>query len=264
MKKTIGIIGAGNMGGAMYKIWKQNRIAEQVYICDKNVDKIKALNARKDALGLQDLLALADVIVLAVKPQSFKELAGEIEIGIKNKPVVSVMAGVSIRTISNLLKTKKIIRVMPNMPARIGQGVSGWFAGKYVAKAEKTKVARLFSALGLAVEIKQEALLDAVTAVSGSGPAYFFYLCELLETAAISLGLDKKTAALIVRQTFIGSACLLQDSKQNVAQLRQAVTSPKGTTAAALDALKKNGFDKIFISAVRAAFRRAQELSKNL
>lgn len=258
MKKIIGIIGAGNMGGAMYKIWKQNH---QVYICDHNNSKIKALGARSDALNLSDLLSRADIIILAIKPQSFVELAGEIKVGIRNKSVISVMAGVSTRSISSLLGIKKIVRVMPNMPARIGQGVSGWFAGRGVTKAEKKEVARLFSALGLAVEIRREALLDAVTAISGSGPAYFFYLCGLLEAGAIKLGLNKKTAMILAEQTFLGSAGLLQNSNQSATQLRLAVTSPKGTTAAAMDVLKKNNFDKIFINAVKSAFERAKELS---
>lgn len=259
MKKTIGIIGAGNMGGAMYKIWKQNY---QVYICDHNDSKIKTLGARSDALNLPDLLARADIIILAVKPQSFKELVGEIKNKIKNKLVISVMAGVSTRTISGSLKTKKIVRVMPNMPARIGQGVSGWFAGKHVGKAEKKEAARLFSAMGLAVEIKREVLLDAVTAVSGSGPAYFFYLCEQLEAGAIKLGLDKKTAMILAEQTFLGSAALLKNKNMSAEQLRQSVISRKGTTAAAMSVLEKRGFAKIFEHALLAAFKRARELRK--
>lgn len=259
MKKTIGIIGAGNMGGAMYKIWRQNH---HVCIYDHNNSKIKALGARRDALNLPDLLARADAIILAVKPQSFKELAGEIKNKIRNKLVISVMAGISVRTISNLLKAKKIVRVMPNMPARIGQGVSGWFAGKGVTKAEKREAARLFSALGLAVEIKQEALLDAVTAVSGSGPAYFFYLCGQLEAGAIKLGLDKKTAMVLAEQTFLGSAELLKNKNMSAEQLCQSVISRKGTTAAAMSVLEKRGFAKIFEHALTAAFKRARELRK--
>lgn len=260
MKKTIGVIGAGNMGGAMYKIWRQNH---QVYICDHNDSKIKALGARGDALNLPDLLVRAEIIVLAVKPQSFKELAGEIKNRIKkNKLIISVMAGVSTRSISFLLGVKKVVRVMPNMPARIGQGVSGWFADKYVSMAEKTEAARLFSVLGLAVEIKQEALLDAVTAVSGSGPAYFFYLCEQLEAGAVKLGLDKKTARILAEQTFLGSAELLKNKNMSTEQLRQSVISRKGTTAAAMSVLEKRGFAKVFEYALTAAFKRARELKK--
>lgn len=260
MKRAIGIVGAGNMGGAMYKIWKQKN--QRVYICDHNESKIKALNARKDVLSLQDLLVRADVIVLAVKPQSLAELADEIKNKIENKLVISVMAGVSTRSISTLLRVKKVVRVMPNMPARIGQGVSGWFAGKHVSKAEKTVVARLFSALGLAVEIKQEALLDAVAAVSGSGPAYFFYLCEQLGAGAIKLGLDKKTAMILAEQAFLGSAALLKNKNMSTEQLRQSVISRKGTTAAAMSVLEKRGFAKIFEHALSAALKRARELRK--
>ncbi|MBI4992765.1 MAG: pyrroline-5-carboxylate reductase [Candidatus Magasanikbacteria bacterium] len=262
MKKTIGIIGAGNMGGAIYRILKQSRLAKRVYIYDKHANKTNALKARADVLGLQDLLTQSDIIILAVKPQSFKDLADEIGVEIKNKLIVSVMAGVSTQTISGLLKSKKIIRAMPNMAARIGQGVVGWFANKPVLKSEKTDIARLLSVLGLAVEVKKEPLLDVVTAVSGSGPAYFFYLCGLLEAQAVRLGLDKKSARVFATQTFIGSATLLKVSEQDAGQLCLSVISRKGTTAAAMEVLKKNGFAKIFERALSAAFKRARELSK--
>lgn len=261
MKKTIGIIGAGNMGGAIYQILKQSRLARRVCICDRNLRKINALGARPDALDLQDLLAQSDIIILVVKPQSFKDLANEIKVKARNKLIVSIMAGVSTRTISDLLKSKRIIRVMPNVAARIGQGVIGWFANKHVLKSEKIEIAQLLSALGLAVEFRRENLLDVVTAVSGSGPAYFFYLCELLEAGAIKLGLNKKIARKFAVQTFLGSSELLKVSKKDAARLRQSVTSRKGTTAAAVGVLEKYGFGKIFDRALLAALKRARELS---
>jgi len=262
MKKIIGIIGAGNMGGAIYQILKKSRLARRGCICDRNLRKINALGARQDVLDLQDLLAQSDIIILAVKPQSFKDLANEIKIKAGNKLIMSIMAGVSTRTISNLLKAKKVARAMPNMPAQIGQGAIGWFVGKDVGKSEKIEIARLLSALGLAIEFKKENLLDTVTAVSGSGPAYFFYLCEQLEEGAVRLGLDQKTAKLLAEQTFFGSAALLRNKKIGVAQLRQAVTSRKGTTAAAIGVLEKNKFGRIFERALSSALKRARELNK--
>jgi len=270
MKKTIGIIGAGNMGGAIYQILKKSRLAKRVYICDQHSDKIDALKARADVLSLRDLLTRSDIIILAVKPQSFKDLAEEIKIKVGDKIIVSIMAGVSTHTISDLLGCDmdrsrpvrtKVVRAMPNMPAQIGQGAIGWFANNHVVRTEKLEVAKLLSALGLVVEFKREALLDVVTAVSGSGPAYFFYLCEQLEAGAIKLGLDKKTARVLAEQTFWGSAALLKSKGVGAGELRQAVTSRKGTTAAAIGILEKKGFAKIFECALSAAFKRAQELS---
>ncbi|OGH71555.1 MAG: pyrroline-5-carboxylate reductase [Candidatus Magasanikbacteria bacterium RIFCSPLOWO2_01_FULL_43_20b] len=262
MKKTIGIIGAGNMGGAIYQILKQSRLVRRVFICDQHTNKISALKADNDSLSLADLLTRSDIIILAVKPQAFKDLADEIRVEIKNKLIVSVMAGVSTRIICKLLKAKKVARVMPNMPAQIGQGAIGWFANKQVIRTERLEVTKLLSALGLTIEFKKENLLDAVTAVSGSGPAYFFYLCEQLEAGAIKLGLDQKIAKLLVEQTFFGSAALLKDRNIGATKLCQAINSRKGTTAAAIGVLEKNKFAKIFERALLAAFRRARELSK--
>ena len=157
--------------------------------------------------------------------------------------------------------SKKIIRVMPNTPAQVGMGVSGWIASKAVTKSEKALVRKILESFGEAAEVKNEKMLDLITAISGSGPAYFFAFAEALEKAAVKVGLGK-LATPFVGGTFFGAAKLADMSEIPFAELRENVTSKGGTTAAALDVFQKANLDKIVTRAVFAAKKRAEELGK--
>ena len=203
----------------------------------------------------------AAVVVLAVKPQDLKEVMTEL-IG-KVKPVqlvLSIVAGVRINTLSRELKHGSIVRVMPNTPARIGEGTSVWTATAEAAKQQKEMAASILCAMGRDIYVDDERYIDMATAVSGSGPAYIFLTMESLVEAAVSIGLAPDVAQELVLQTIIGSAHYVQKSGRAPSELRKMVTSPGGTTAAALRRLEEGGFPDLLKQAVTAAFERAKEL----
>lgn len=203
----------------------------------------------------------ADIVLLAVKPQSFNELALSITEDLSEKLVISIMAGVTIKTMSEKLSAQKIIRSMPNLGAIVGASMTGWFASGACEDADKQTSATLFEAIGKQVETKSEEDLDNIVAISGSGPAYFFYLAELLQQQAEALGFSAEDAKNLAEQTFIGAAKALEAGDRTVAEWTEAVASKGGTTEAALSSLKNAEFDRIFKEAIEAAKRRSEELS---
>ncbi|MFH0820800.1 MAG: pyrroline-5-carboxylate reductase [Candidatus Peregrinibacteria bacterium] len=249
MKTKIVIIGVGNMGGAIARALTKTLGKENLFLCDRGDNPNKAI-------------ASADIVILAVKPQSFDELANSINMKLNGKLIISIMAGVTIKKISEKLGAKKIIRSMPNLGIQVKTGVIGWIASPKVTKEERRKVHGLFSTMGQSIEVKKESLLNAITALSGSGPAYFFYLTELLEEKAKSFGFSTNEARIIAETTLIGSSKLLEVGKKNAAEWRTAVTSKKGTTEAALSHLKTHHFDQIFLDAIEAAKKRSEELNQ--
>ena len=198
------------------------------------------------------------MILLAVKPQSLKIVCHSWR---GDKPIVSILAGVRMATLKKITGSKKIVRVMPNTPAQVGMGVSGWIASKAVTKSEKVLVRKILESFGEAAEVKNEKMLDIITAISGSGPAYFFAFAEALEEAALKIGLGKLSPAF-VGETFFGAAKLADISEIPFAKLRENVTSKGGTTAAALKVFDKAGLKKIVTRAVFAAKKQAEELGK--
>lgn len=260
MNKKLAIIGAGNMGSAMYKSALGIFPKKQIIVCDANPEKLDALKGARSAADANTACKLADVIVLAVKPQSFAGLCESITISLKDKLIISIMAGISAKMISEKLLASKIIRAMPNLAVQHGAGVIGWIASSFVTQKEKMLARKFFSSLGKEIEVKKENMLDCITTLSGSGPAYFFYLASLLETKARKMGFSENEARLISEQTLIGSAKLLEASAQSARQLQDAVTSKGGTTEAALSYLKEHGFDILFYEALDKAKKRAMEL----
>jgi pyrroline-5-carboxylate reductase len=204
-----------------------------------------------------------DVVVLATKPQGFARAARDISGWIGRETlVVSIMAGVTIAAVSAALGAKKVARAMPNTPGAIGKGITGYALSKACGDAEKAATEKLLAPLGDIVGPLDEKHIDAVTAVSGSGPAYVFLLAEALEAAARHAKLDDEIAAALARKTIIGAAALLEQGG-DPGELRKAVTSPGGTTAAALDILMARGaFPELMRKAVEAAVERGAELAK--
>jgi pyrroline-5-carboxylate reductase len=202
-----------------------------------------------------------DIIVLAVKPQNIPEILADLKGNLKSAQfVLSIAAGVRIDTISRALGYNKIVRVMPNTPAQIGFGMSGWTATAAVSRTQKAQARAVLAAMGKEIFFRDEKYLDIVTAVSGSGPAYFYLFAESLIDAAVNLGLKRGNAEELVLQTMLGSAQLLSRSGQPPAGLRRAVTSKGGTTERALKVFEEGGFARIVAAAVRAAYLRAREL----
>jgi pyrroline-5-carboxylate reductase len=204
-----------------------------------------------------------DIIVLAVKPQNVPEVLAGLEGHIKSSQLVlSIAAGISVAAISQGLGHDCIVRAMPNTPAQVGFGVSGWTAAAAVTPLQKEQAQAILAAMGAEIYFNDEAFLDAVTAVSGSGPAYFFLFAECLEDAAVGIGLSRPDAERLVCQTMLGAAQLLVQSGRSPAALRRAVTSKGGTTERAIEVFEDGRFAGLVAAAVKAAYLRAKELGK--
>ena len=203
-------------------------------------------------------------VLLAVKPQMFDALGGAIaQIVPEDALVISIMAGTTLATLRNVFPAQALIRAMPNTPAAIGAGITAFTSAEGVSKTQKTTARRLLSAGGAVHEVETENLIDVVTAVSGSGPAYVFHMVEALEAAAIVAGLPEDLAPDFARQTIIGAGELLKKDPASATELRQAVTSPNGTTQAALDVLMSaDGLPPLMRETVGAALKRAKELGQ--
>lgn len=262
--KKIGLIGCGNMGSAILTGAFENGTCQpsQVWVADKFNEKVREFSkknkchAAKDAA---DVVRNADVILLAVKPQDLAETAAAIRPFLKsNKIIISILAGVKIAGLKKHLGGAILVRAMPNLGAQVGASVTALYSSQRAAlKLAET----LFTACGSTV-ILDEKHFDVVTAVSGSGPAYFFLMMELLFDFARKNGIDEKSARQLAVQTALGAGCLASVSADSPAILRERVTSKKGTTHAALSVLKSRQFPKIFSSALSAAVKRSRELSK--
>jgi len=263
------LVGAGKMGGALLTGWiEQGLELASVYIQDPQPsDEISAL-AEREGLKIigsaEHLPPNPSVIVLAVKPQIMDDVLPGLKSCIGNETVfLSIAAGKTIESLQRHLGADTaIVRSMPNSPAAIGRGITVACANANVSAAQKEQCDALLRAAGSVAWSDDEAALDPVTAVSGSGPAYVFLLAECLEEAGIAAGLDEGLARKLARETVSGAGELLRRSELPAAELRQNVTSPNGTTAAALEILMgEGGFRQLLTRAVKAAAERSRELS---
>ncbi|MFA4875063.1 MAG: pyrroline-5-carboxylate reductase [bacterium] len=253
------IIGAGNMGSALYGGLVAAGKDADVWLCDEHAEKLAS--APPDRRLTVPTAATAECIVLVVKPQSFQALMTAVGKRWKDRFVVSVMAGITMEKIAVATGSSAIVRAMPNLGARVQRGVTGWHASSAVTPAQIQHAGALFSAIGMTVQLKEESTIDGFTAVAGSGPAYVFLLAELLEREATALGIDKETSARIARELLASGSLLLDRGEKGAAAWREAVTSKGGTTEAALRVLQERGFADIFHSAVAAAAERSRSLS---
>jgi pyrroline-5-carboxylate reductase len=261
---TIALAGAGKMGGAMLTGWLAGGLdaSRAVVIEPFPSDDVKALAAKGVRLNPTDA-GTADTLVVAVKPQMFRETGPALKklVG-PNTLVVSIMAGTTIAALEEVCGGM-VVRAMPNTPAAIGRGITVAVAAKNVTAAQRATADALLRATGSVEWVDDEDLMDAVTAVSGSGPAYVFLLAEELARAGVEAGLPAELATKLARETVAGSGELLHRSEQDSATLRQNVTSPGGTTAAALDVLMgKDGIQPLMIRAIAAATKRSKDLAK--
>jgi pyrroline-5-carboxylate reductase len=264
----IGLIGAGNMGRAMVGAWVESGTVDpgDIVVADKDVERAFLLRRDFDVCSGEDIAHLAEesrIIVLAVKPQDgtdvLSAMAGKIG---SSQVLLSIAAGLTVASIRKILGDEpSIVRVMPNMAALVRAAASGYSISAGPEGLDPAEVRDLLSAIGEAEEV-DESMMNLVTALSGSGPAYFFHLTEAMEDAAISLGMDRDVASRLARQTLWGAAKTVIETDREPAELRKAVSSPGGTTLAALEQMDTSGFVEIIRKAIEAATKRAQELAK--
>jgi pyrroline-5-carboxylate reductase len=263
---TVVLAGAGKMGGAMLSGWlAQGLDARRVVVIEPQPSNdILALAARGMRLNPspKDIGNIA-ALVVALKPQAFREAGPALKpFAGRAALVVSIMAGTTIASVAEVCGGN-VVRAMPNTPAAIGRGITVAVAANTVGSAQRTTADALLRAIGSVEWVEDESLMDAVTAVSGSGPAYVFLLAEELARAGVAAGLPEALATKLARETLAGSGELLHRSDLSAASLRQNVTSPGGTTAAALEVLMgADGLELLMTRAVAAATRRSRELAK--
>ncbi len=273
MKKHVSIafIGCGNLATSLVRgLLESGYPKEKIWATNRNAEKNKLLH---DSLGIHvsednhKAAQHAEVIVLGVKPQQMQGVAKDIALVVQEKKplVISVAIGISTAMLSRWLGGDvALVRSMPNTPALVSAGASGLYANVHVTESQKEFAESLHRAVGITIWVEKESLIDVVAALSGSGPAYFFYIIEAMQSAAVKLGLPEKEASELALQTALGASRLALESDDDVLTLRKKVTSPKGTTEQAIKVFDEKGLPSIMEAAMRATILRAQALTASL
>jgi pyrroline-5-carboxylate reductase len=268
---TIAFIGAGNMASALIRgLLSHGLAADRIWASDTDPDKLNALELECGINTLSDnhqLVELADVVVLAVKPQVARQVLAELREDFLARQVLllSVAAGITLESLQAWSHDQQaIVRCMPNTPALVLSGASGLFANHNTSESQRLLAHSIMTAVGSVTWLREEAEMDAVTALSGSGPAYFFLLMEAMQDAGVALGLAPETASALCLQTAYGAARLALNSEVDVAELRRRVTSPGGTTEAAIQQFESEQFRAIVARALEKAAARSQEMARTL
>lgn len=268
LNQNICFIGGGNMAQALIGgLLSRGLPTTRITVSDP-VEQIRHILEEKNiqtTTGNVDAIKNADVVVLAVKPQVLATVLQPLKGLLSDKLVISIIAGAEIQTISDLIGgSQRIVRVMPNTPALVQTGAHGIYASEAVNAQDRELTSQILAATGLTIWVDNEAQIDAVTAVSGSGPAYFFYLMESMIRAGKNLGLDEKVATALTLQTALGAAQMAITSSNSPTELRKNVTSPNGTTQAALEVFDRAQISQNIQAALAAAQKRSQELAQEL
>ncbi len=277
MKQTITILGGGNMGGAMARRWRQ--AGHDVQVIERNAARaellraagiaiysdIEACHAARVAASAQTPQQVRGdssgaILVLAIKPQQFPEMKETLKNFASTRRVVSVMAGVNLATLAEL--SPRVVRVMPNLAASMGESMSVCVAAPAVSAAERAHVTALMEAIGRVQWLADEGEMHAATALAGCGPGYLFAFMEAIENAGMAQGLSPELTRALVRQTMRGAALLADGAAESPAQLAKNVASPGGVTQAALDVFTAGGFSQLVADAVDAAVKRSRELAE--
>ncbi len=268
---TIAFIGGGNMSRSLIGGLISNQFtAENIHVSDTNTEALDNLTSRYSVKTFTDNLAAiadADVVILAVKPQQLQSVIRQIAPAWQqHKLLISIAAGIRLDDITRWLDYDgaAIVRAMPNTPSLVQAGATALCANDYVTTEQHELAESMLRAVGLALWISDEKQMDAVTALSGSGPAYFFLVLEALQTAGMELGLPEETARLLALETSFGAAKMALESNESACVLRQRVTSPGGTTERALDVFEQGDLRGLFNQALTAAAQRADELAEQL
>ena len=273
MQKTVAIIGCGSMGTAILAgMLHHGYKPEQIKLTTRTVEKADGLAKKYMVTAYAteyqpnaNSLATegADLIIIAVKPLNVSKVLDEIAVVLDpNALVVSVAAGITIETMSkHVAKTNQVVRAMPNTPALVGKGVTGIAFGVSVSQEQRTQVEELFCAVGKTLVIEEDQI-DALSTISGSGPAYVFFFIEEFIKAAKEHGFSEDQAYLMVTETFLGASLLLTKTQADPAELRRQVTSPNGTTMKAIAILEEGNLEDLFVKATKAALARAKEIAQ--
>ncbi|HEX9017557.1 MAG TPA: pyrroline-5-carboxylate reductase [Anaerolineaceae bacterium] len=268
--KTIALIGPGAMAEAIIAglLRKEITTPDHILASGPRLERVNELHERYGIHPFTDNRAAAsqaDVVILSIKPQRLSHvlpgLAGAIPEGAL---VLSIIAGATVQMLSDGLKHAMIVRAMPNTPAQIGEGITVWAAAPGVTPEQRALTCQILGALGQEVYVEEESYMDMATALSGTGPAYVFLFMEAMIDAGVHMGFPRRIAEQLVTQTILGSVSYYQKHKTHPAQLRNEVTSPGGTTAAAVYYLEKAGFRTALSRAIWAAYERSLELGKGL
>lgn len=271
-KPKIAFIGGGNMARSIVGglVCDQDG-ADRIWISDPSPDQLSTLSAQFPGVHTtgdnNEAVQSADLVVFAVKPQVMREVALDLQPAVQSRRplIVSIAAGIRTRDLDRWLGDGlPIVRCMPNTPALVRSGATGLYANAAVNASQRDQAEAVMRAVGLTLWFDDENSLDAVTALSGSGPAYFFLVMEAMEQAGIQLGLSAEAARLLTLETAFGAAKLALESEDGAATLRQRVTSKGGTTERALTVLEEGGLQDLFERALRAAAQRASELAEQL
>ncbi len=268
---VLGFIGAGNMASAIIGgLLAKGYPAESIWASDPSAEKLQQMQADwgiRTSVDNQQVAADAEVLVLAVKPQVLGEVAKGLQaVASTNKPlIISIAAGIMVDSLERWLgDDTAVVRCMPNTPALVQTGASGLYGNANVSAEQKQQAEQILDAVGIALWVEQESLLDAVTAVSGSGPAYYFLVMEAMIAAGVKLGLDTETSTRLTLQTAIGAAKMAVASDVDVAELRRRVTSPNGTTEKAIEAFEAGDIRDLFDQAMIACAERSKSLAVEL
>lgn len=266
--KKIGIIGTGNMGEALISglIYARSSIPENIICSDTRGEKLKSI---KESYGIvaaktnNDVVKASEIVIYATKPQIMASVLKETSAFLDmSKLIISIAAGVPLAAIESCLnKDLRVIRVMPNIPASVKEGAAAVAAGKHASKNDLKLAKAIFDSVGKSV-ILEEDLMDAVTGLSGSGPAYIFLIVDALSDAGVKMGLSREDALFLSTQTVLGAAKLLIETKEHPGKLKDKVTSPGGTAIAALHTLEEGGLRTTLINAVEVATKRSRELGE--
>lgn len=267
MNKRITIIGGGNMGYAITKALVRAKVftPSDITIVDTTKKKLQRFKRLQVLVSVDPIAAVgkAHIIVLAVKPQHaeglFATLRGKVA---PTTLAISIMAGIATRAIRKRMRVVRIVRAMPNTPAQIGLGMTTWYATKQCTVANRGNARLIFRAFGEELEVRTDDWIDKATSVAGSGPAYVFFLAEMLAKGAEDFGFHPTEADQLSRQTLVGAAQLLAASSMTPAELREVVTSKGGTTEAVLGHLQKKRVAEFFSQALKKGYKRTKELGK--
>ncbi|MBN2435344.1 MAG: pyrroline-5-carboxylate reductase [Spirochaetes bacterium] len=260
MKKNTGFIGLGNMGGALIRGLSSTYGKNQMFGYDNEASKLKEFEDMVTACSsAQELMDKCDIIILAVKPYTVRPILEKLTSN-KTSVIVSIAAGVTLETMAlSTSADQKIIRVMPNTPALSGEGMTVLCPNRNVSEEELQEVSSIFAKTGRTMTT-EEKHMDAVTAISGCGPAYFFTFIQAMADGGVKLGLSRENAVLLAAQTALGAAKMVMTSNEDPITLRNRVTSPGGSTIAAVHVLEQNGFSGIVMDAVEEAARVSSQL----
>jgi pyrroline-5-carboxylate reductase len=265
LKKTISFIGCGKMATALISSIYKNNVAKEIYASGKNIDNLENVRQKYEVITSNDnkkVIKNADIVFLCVKPQNMNEVLDEIKDSVKNQLIVSIAAGITLKQIESKLKNARVIRVMPNLNCLVSEMACGFSKGKHANKEDIKNVSKILNNAGTAFEVKEE-LIDAVSIISGSGPAFYAFFIQSFAEAGIKEGLPREIAYSLAAKTAQGTGKLLLDTDLEAKDLIKMVSSKKGITLEGLKVLKNHKVKDILEKAYNAAYKRSKELGEN-